>query len=294
MARTHHPPMERTITFETRQFSVYVDRLDGNKRAEACCAQSFVIEQHDPSARPSPRDTASIASAIHELRSRCPHIEPPRFPPVVRRLHGALLGQKDTGVSSEGRESEGNNGKRRRCPDKHTLTTRHVVHERNVLALEVTKGRKRVYKKMQSSDKDKKPVDGCPGSFDMVQVRVASCQSSHQLCDLDTCLSIGKPVFITCTGSLNRRALLSGNPKATHRPPEKNICVYCLRIGLPCVPGLRLGKWRTSSLVCPRPCLICAGLWLTICCRGPNLVNVQPFIGKVAILQYPVLLPAQA
>lgn len=174
-------PMNHTITFETRQWNIDVDTLDAShaEQARDCCAQlSF---EHAPSLpvsssrsgcfgqRPAPRDTASIAAAISELRSRCPHLEPPRFPPVVRRVHSALVGgEQRAGASGK---AQGKNGKQRRCADKHTLTTRDVVHERGVLALEVTKGRKRVYKKLQSSDKDKKAGEGCPGSFDMVQVR---------------------------------------------------------------------------------------------------------------------------
>ena len=176
--------MGPTIAFETRKWSLDEDKLNASRHVgQACRAESFSFERYDESttSRPSPRDTASIASAIHELRSGFPHLEPPRFPPVVRRLHGALLGQKDAGVSSESQDCNGKNGARRRLPDRHTLTTRHVVHERDVLALEVTKGRKRVYKKKkQSSDDNKKAGDACPGSFDMVQVRNLPSGRSHK------------------------------------------------------------------------------------------------------------------
>jgi hypothetical protein len=159
--------MEHSGTFETRKVSL------GNTARPLECkgasVRSFHFEYDIASPRrPTPRDTASIASAISELRSRFPHLEPPRFPPVVRRVHSSLLGGQPKASASS--EAEGKRCKARRCVDKHTLVTRDVVHERGVLALEVTKGRKRVYKKMQRSDKDNKAADGCPGSFDMVQV----------------------------------------------------------------------------------------------------------------------------
>lgn len=168
-------PMDCTTRFETRYCRIDSQVADGDSYGRL----QFSLEQEPALSRPSPRDTASIASAIHELRSRCPHIEPPRFPPVVRRVHSALLGAAPSTGSEEAQDKNG--ARRRRCAEKHTLATRDVVHERGVLALEVTAGRKRVYKKKSNAaqpapEKDKKAADGCHGSFDMVQVCITNCE----------------------------------------------------------------------------------------------------------------------
>lgn len=112
-------------------------------------------------------NTASISSVLEDLKSRLPHVDLPRFPPVVRRLQEAVTGHPSC-------EQE-NGQKRRRRGEKHTLATRDVVKEEDVLVLETTGGRKRVYKAAVKRRflprKDLEEQDCSHGSFDMVQVR---------------------------------------------------------------------------------------------------------------------------
>ena len=110
---------------------------------------------------------ASISAVLDDLAGMLPHVTLPRFPPVVRRLVAALQG-RDEGEADGA--CERGLVKRKRA-DKHTLATRDVHKEDDVIALEVTGGRKRVYKRRQSKHPD--------GSFEMVQVRTRALPPAH-------------------------------------------------------------------------------------------------------------------
>ena len=86
-----------------------------------------------------------------------PHVDLPRFPPVARRMREAL-----GAASQDAAEAIANGPVARKKSDKHTLSTRDVHSETNVIAQETTGGRKRVYKRRDGQHPD--------GSFDMVQV----------------------------------------------------------------------------------------------------------------------------
>lgn len=122
--------------------------------------------QSNSSLGPHGRNSASISSALDELKSHLPHVDLPRFPPVVRRLQEAVSG--DPPCTQEA------GSQRRRRGDKHTLATRDVVKEEDVLVSETTGGRKRVYKAAVKrrflSRKHTDEEDCSHGSFEMVQV----------------------------------------------------------------------------------------------------------------------------
>lgn len=126
---------------------------------------STIVQAHCLAA-PHTQSSASISSALDEVKARLPHVDLPRFPPVVRRLQEAL--SNDRPCTQDAGKS------RRRRGEKHTLATRDVVEEEDVLASETTGGRKRVYKAAVKrrflSRKDPEEQDCSHGSFEMVQV----------------------------------------------------------------------------------------------------------------------------
>jgi hypothetical protein len=99
---------------------------------------------------------ASISSTLEDLKKLLPHVDLPRFPPVARRFRETILGSNTPQRACE------NGYVQRKRQHGNTLVTRDVNVERGVLALEVTGGRKRVYKRRDGHHPD--------GSFDMVQV----------------------------------------------------------------------------------------------------------------------------
>ena len=145
-------------------------RLPARGLQHDCCASPLRFElraaQPDRAARATPgrarANVASITSTLDELRSKLPHVRLPRFPPVARRLREAIQG----GHTSATPQACENGPQPRKRGDKHTLRTRDVRAETDVLAQEVTGGRKRVYKRRDG---------GHPhGSFDMIQARTPS------------------------------------------------------------------------------------------------------------------------
>lgn len=151
---------KQRVTFRTLERPL----LSASKSQRTCTATGTRRNAHT-----SPNhleSAASIVSALEDLKRRLPHVDLPRFPPVVRRLQEAVTGHPSC-------EQE-NGQKRRRRGDKHTLATRDVVKEEDVLVLETTGGRKRVYKAAVKRRflprKEPEEQDCSHGSFDMVQV----------------------------------------------------------------------------------------------------------------------------
>jgi hypothetical protein len=85
---------------------------------------------------------------------------------VVRRLVAVLQGKSDP------QEACKKGLIQRKKPVKNSLATRDVHKEADVLALETTRGRKRVYKR--------KPGNHTDGSFEMVQVSSRAHQHSRK------------------------------------------------------------------------------------------------------------------
>ena len=100
--------------------------------------------------------TTPLSWILDDLGKHLPHVSLPRFPPVVYRLVSLLQGDDDPQQACQ------QGLVRRKRADRNTLATRDVKAEKDVLALETTAGRKRVYKRRPSAHPD--------GSFDMVQV----------------------------------------------------------------------------------------------------------------------------
>lgn len=150
--------------------------LRSSSTVQSTCTQTD-SQPVDATFVPGIGSAASIASALEDLKTRLPHVHLPRFPPVVRRLQEAVSG--DLPCEQE------NGKKRRRRADKHTLATRDVVKEEDVLVLETTGGRKRVYKAAVKRSflprKDPEEQDCNHGSFEMVQV-ILHCLSSRNIC----------------------------------------------------------------------------------------------------------------
>lgn len=126
----------------------------GSARPRMCCLPA-PRQRTVPRVAAEPRP-ASISSTLEELANLLPHVHLPRFPPVARRLREALQGKPSQQQACE------NGRSLRKNTDKHTLSTRDVHTEQDVIALESTGGRKRVYKRRDGAHPD--------GSFDMVQV----------------------------------------------------------------------------------------------------------------------------
>ena len=99
---------------------------------------------------------ASISAMLEDLSAKLPHVHLPRFPPAVRRLRAVLQGESDPNEACK------QGLVKRKRPDRNTLATRDVRIEPDIIALESTGGRKRVYKWRQGRHPD--------GSFEMVQV----------------------------------------------------------------------------------------------------------------------------
>jgi hypothetical protein len=125
----------------------------GSARLGICLPAQRLRAVPRPAAEPQP---ASISSTLEELANMVPHVHLPRFPPVARRLREAIQGKPSQQQACENGRSV------RKKTDKHTLSTRDVHTEPDVIALESTGGRKRVYKRRDGAHPD--------GSFDMVQV----------------------------------------------------------------------------------------------------------------------------
>ena len=172
---------------------------------------------------------ASISAVLDDLAGMLPHVTLPRFPPVVRRLVAALQG-RDEGEADGA--CERGLVKRKRA-DKHTLATRDVHKEDDVIALEVTGGRKRVYKRQQSKHPD--------GSFEMVQVRARA-------------LSLSMCICLSCTPKASTVTCLSCSRHIPYRRAittalSSSRCITCCRVVHSAQPAA-----RPSNDAAPRCC----------------------------------------
>lgn len=109
-----------------------------------------------------------MSESLDTLARMLPHVDLPRFPPALKqRLQVLLEGEGGATASS---------AKQRGRKRANTLSTRDVHTELDVLAAEVTGGRKRIYKNRDST------ADAPDGSFDMVQERESSLKSIGKVC----------------------------------------------------------------------------------------------------------------